>query len=130
MDKKWKIAGLLAVLLVAVGGIGAAFAYMGNPGVRGPNYTEERHGAMESAFERGNYSAWASLMSGVTGKNGGTPRILSVVTAENFGEFADARESGDMIAFRAEYGLGQGKRNGSGQGMRGQGRAGNCPFAK
>ncbi len=129
MDKKWKIAGALAVLLVAVGGIGAAFAYMGNQSVRGPNYSEERHEAMASAFESGDYSAWVALMSGVAGRNGREPKILSVVNSENFGEFAAARESGDLTAFRAKYGLGQGKmRNGSGEGRRLRGQiAGNYP---
>lgn len=126
--KKIAAAIALSVLLI-VGGAGTlAFAYKGDSTVQGPNYSPDRHAAMQAAFESGNYSAWKSLMDGVKGRSGSSPRILSVVTEENFEEFAQAHLSGEMSDFRSAYGLSQGirKRDGSGQGAgNGQGMMGN-----
>ncbi len=33
-------------------------AYRGDPNVKGPNYSQERHEAMEKAFEKKDYEAW------------------------------------------------------------------------
>jgi hypothetical protein len=93
----------------------AVFAYRGDPTVKGPNYTEERHTAMEKAFESKDYNAWKTLMAG-------KGRATQVVTAQNFAKFAEAHElaeagkTQEAAAIRAELGLGL--HNGSGQGMR------------
>lgn len=95
-----------------------AFAYRGDPSVKGPNYTVERHDAMEKAFESGDYTAWKNLMVG-------KGRVTAVVTKENFATFAKAHELAEegkleeARTLRASLGLGQ--MNGAGQGM-GMGR--------
>ncbi len=95
----------------------AAVAYRGDATVKGPNYTEERHTAMEKAFETKDYTAWKNLM--------GKGRVTQVVTQDNFAKFAEAHElseagkTQEAAAIRAELGLGL--RNGSGQGT-GMGR--------
>ncbi len=120
--------GVLALIL-GVGGMMAtsAGAYMGDPAVKGPNYSQERHIAMEKAFETGDYTAWSKLMNG-------KGRVTQVINKDNFAKFAEAHElaeKGDKAGaakIRAELGLGlkdgsgQGKGNGAGRGM---GR-GNC----
>jgi len=89
-------------------------AYRGDPTVQGPNYTAERHDAMETAFENNDYNAWKSLMTG-------RGRVIQVVNAQNFAQFAKAHqlaEQGKMDEanqIRTELGLGL--QNGSGQGM-------------
>jgi hypothetical protein len=112
-----KLIGLGAVAALALGAVimlpGTADAYRGDPNVQGPNYSVERHTAMETAFETNNYAAWKELM-------GGRGRVSQVVTAESFSKFAQAHalaEQGDLAgaaAIRAELGLGL--RNGSGAG--------------
>ena len=117
----------LGALAIAIGGAFAlsqdSQAYKGDPAVKGPNYTEERHAAMEKAFESNDYEAWKNLMQG-------KGRVTQVVNSENFAKFAEAHrlaESGDLEGaknIRAELGLGL--NNGSGKGQ-GQGRGmGNC----
>lgn len=91
-------------------------AYRGDPAVTGPNYTQERHIAMEKAFENKDYNAWKTLMAG-------WGRVTQVVNAQNFSRFAEAHElaeqgkTDEANTIRAELGLGL--RNGSGmnQGM-------------
>ena len=89
-------------------------AYRGNPAVQGPNYTAERHEAMEKAFANNDYNAWKSLMTG-------RGRVIQVINAQNFARFAEAHrlaEQGKIAEankIRAELGLGL--QNGSGQGM-------------
>lgn len=112
----------LAVLGLALGAYvitpSTAFAYRGDPSVKGPNYTVERHDAMEKAFETGDYTAWKNLMAG-------KGRVTEVVTKENFATFAKAHElaeSGKLEeagVIRRSLGLGQ--MNGAGTGM-GMGR--------
>lgn len=104
---------LFSVLsLAVVGGLGlvaanSAFAYQGDPSVKGPNYTEERHAAMEVAFENNDYAAWLKLM---TGKG----RVTQVINQDNFKQFSEAHklaEAGkttEAAAIRADLGLGQG----------------------
>jgi len=132
-----KTMSFIALGIVTLLGIGLVAAYQGNPAVQGPNYSEDRHAAMQDAFETGNYDAWVTLMT----QDGRHPRIVDVITVENFAEFVAAHQSGDVAALaelRAELGLGQGKMargsgegmKGSGQGMRGQGYSGNCPYAE
>jgi len=77
----------VAVLAVGVLGMGmqAASAYQGDPTVTGPNYSTDRHEAMEQAFENEDYDAWKEVMDG-------KGRAAEMVTAENFGQFARAHK--------------------------------------
>ncbi len=120
------IGGTLAILAIIGTGATTALAYKGDPNVKGPNYTPERHEAMTNAFATGDYNAWAELMSG-------KGRVSQMVTADNFARFAQAHalaQAGDLEgakAIRAELGLGMGDGSGQGKGNgygRGQG-AGN-----
>lgn len=102
-------------LAVGVMGVsaGTALAYRGDPTVQGPQYSQERHEAMEKAFETNDYAAWKELM-----QNRG--RVTQVVTAENFAKFAQAHELmeegkvAEAQQIRQELGLGL--RDGSGRG--------------
>ena len=115
MNKKALLLGFSAL---AIGGAmlapQMAFAYRGDPNVKGPNYTEERHEAMEKAFETNDYTAWKNLMQG-------KGRVTQVVNKDNFAKFAEAHElaeqgkSAESLKIRQELGLGL--QNGSGQGM-------------
>ena len=131
MTNKRKLAiGLGAIaLILGVGGAMAtsASAYKGDPKVMGPNYTAERHTAMEKAFETKDFTAWSDLMSG-------KGKVTQAINKDNFAKFAEAHElaeKGDKAGadkIRAELGLGlkdgsgQGQRNGMGKGM----NKGNC----
>jgi hypothetical protein len=103
----------IALGLVAVKSFTPVLAYRGDATVRGPNYSEARHTANLSAFEKGDYKAWTTNMAGR-----GATRF---VNESNFKEFAAAQiasQKGDstlLNAFRAKYGMGQ--RNGQGRGM-------------
>jgi hypothetical protein len=99
----------------------AAAAYQGDPAVKGPNYTAERHEAMEKAFDAKDYEAWKNLMNG-------RGRASQVVTKDNFAKFAEAHalaEQGkteEAAKIRQELGLGM--RDGSGAGNGGGGTCG------
>jgi hypothetical protein len=114
MNKTTILLGATALVLgVAVLLPQTAFAYKGDPAVKGPNYTPERHAAMTKAFANKDYNAWKALMVG----KGAARKI----TAENFGKFATAHElalqgkTAEANAIRAELGMGvhngQGKMN-------------------
>ena len=115
-----KISILLGLSAVAVGfavlAPSAVLAYRGDPAVRGPNYTEERHTAMENAFEHNDFNAWKTLMAG-------RGRATQVVNTENFAKFAQAHEFAEQgkideaNAIRAELGLGLHNGAGAGQQM-------------
>jgi hypothetical protein len=78
--------GALAVVLGSVGfSTNTALAYKGDPSVKGPYYTTERHTAMEKAFENKDYEAWKNLM-----QNRG--RVTEVINKDNFTKFAEAHE--------------------------------------
>jgi len=112
----------LSIATVVLGGVFAfpkvAEAYRGDPAVKGPYYTAERHEAMEKAFETKDYNTWKNLMQG-------KGRVTQVVNQNNFAKFAQAHElaeagkTQEASAIRAELGLGL--HNGSGQGT-GMGR--------
>ena len=126
MNKTKKIVlglGTLALVLGVSGVITSeAYAYRGNPAVQGPNYSVERHTAMEKAFEANDYTAWKNLV-----QNQG--RVTQVINKDNFAKFAEAHklaEKGDLAGaqkIRQELGLGlnngsmQGMMNGSGKGI-------------
>lgn len=107
--------GALA-LIVGLTGIlaNSVSAYKGDPSVKGPNYSTERHEAMENAFETNNYDAWKNLMDG-------RGRVSQVITKDNFEKFASAHklaESGDLEgAKKIRQELGLNLQNGSGQNM-------------
>ncbi len=109
--------GALALIGIAAISANAALAYQGNPSVQGPNYTAERHTAMEQAFENNDYNAWKSLMTG----NG---RVLQVVNQANFAKFAEAHnlaEEGKTVeaqTIRQELGLGLHNGTGAGCGIK------------
>ncbi len=102
-------------------------AYRGDPSIKGPSYSTERHAAMEKAFETNDFLAWKNLM-----QNRG--RVTQIINENNFVKFAEAHrlaEKGDLEEakkIRQELGLGlkngQGQRNVNGVG-RGAGRI-NC----
>lgn len=99
----------IAVLAIAT----PALAYKGNPEVQGPNYTAERHEAMEVVYAKNDYQGWLKLMEGKA------MRLKEVVNSKaKFAEFAKAHEGGTeaLNAFRTSHGLGQG--TGSQQGSR------------
>ncbi|MGB3009708.1 MAG: hypothetical protein WBB33_05175 [Candidatus Saccharimonadales bacterium] len=113
---------LLGLTALVIGGAAiapqAVLAYRGDPAVKGPNYTEERHTAMEKAFENKDYNAWKTLMTG-------RGRATQVVNAQNFAKFAQAHELAEQgktveaNKIRAELGLGLHNGTGMGQGMGG-----------
>lgn len=114
--------GALTLLLGLGSLVGTASAYKSDPAVKGPNYTPERHTAMEKAFETNDYTAWKNLM-------GNQGRVTTVINKDNFAQFAEAHklaEKGDLAGarkIRQELGLGlqnkQGIKNGNhaGKGM-------------
>lgn len=123
MNRKKISYGLFSVALAALVGtvlVGSAYAYQGDYTKKGPNYTPERHEAMEKAFEKNDYNAWKNLMQG-------RGRVTQVVTKDNFAEFAKAHalaEQGKLAeadAIREKLGLktrnGQKVESGYGQGM-------------
>jgi hypothetical protein len=109
--------GALAVILGgAIAFANSSQAYKGDPNVKGPNYSEERHSAMEKAFENNDYAAWKDLMQG-------KGRVTQLINADNFSEFAKAHrlaESGDIEGakkIRTNLGLGMKNCAGKGQGQ-------------
>jgi len=96
------IMALLSISLVA--------AYQGNHLIKGPNSSEERHDAMENAFDNLDYDAWVALMT----ENGRHPKVLDIITEETFATFVeahDAMEDGDFdraAELRADLGLNNG----------------------
>jgi hypothetical protein len=112
----------LGTTALVLGGLfmipGAASAYRGDPGVEGPDCTEERHQEMEQAFEDNDYNAWINLMEG-------KGKVTQVVNEGNFAQFAEAHklaEEGKMDEakqIRTELGLGLGNGSGKGSGQGG-----------
>ena len=115
--------GITALALTLIAGtaiVGSAYAYQGDYTKQGPNYTAERHEAMEKAFATNDYTAWKSLMQG-------QGRVAQVINKDNFATFAKAHvlaEQGKFAeadALRASLGLrtsnGQSVGVGQGYGM-------------
>jgi hypothetical protein len=114
MNKRTFLIGASALLIGASALVPVtAAAYQGDPAVKGPNYTAERHEAMEKAFASKDYNAWKAQMQG-------RGRVTQVVNESNFAKFAEAHELAEQgktteaAAIRAELGLGQ--QNGAGAG--------------
>ena len=111
--------GSLALVLGFMGVFtNTAEAYKGDPAVKGPNYSVERHDAMTKAFETKDYTAWASLMQG-------KGRVTQVINKDNFAKFAEAHElalqgkTEEAQKIRQELGLGL--KNGQGRTSGGMG---------
>jgi len=112
-----KILGLVGVTTLALGALvilpDVTLAYRGDASVKGPNYTIERHDAMEKAFESNDFDAWQKLMIG-------RGNVTKVVNKDNFAKFAQIHKltkEGKIVeakALRAELGLGL--HNGQGRG--------------
>jgi len=100
------------VLCATIFSIGTASAYKGDPTVKGPNYSVERHEAMTKAFENNDYDAWKKSMQG-------KGRVTQVVNQNNFAKFAEARrlmlEGKNTEAQKIRQELGLGIKNGSGR---------------
>ncbi|MCX6788926.1 MAG: hypothetical protein NTZ36_03565 [Candidatus Jorgensenbacteria bacterium] len=101
------ISAFAVVAVVGFSSVSSALAYKGNYSVKGPQYTAERHDAMEKAFENNDYTAWKNLMQG-------SGRVSDVINKDNFAQFAKAHElaeRGDVAganAIRTSLGLGIG----------------------
>lgn len=120
MTKKVAILSIAGLSLAGFTALsGSAFAYRGDPTVKGPNYSEERHQAMTKAFESNDYNAWKELMQG-------KGRVTQVVNEQNFAKFAEAHklalEGKTEEAKKIREELGLGLRNGAGYGGRGDGQ--------
>jgi hypothetical protein len=119
MNKRKKILLTLGTLALFLGISGAitntASAYRGDPAVKGPNYSAERHLAMEKAFATNDYSAWKNLMPPQS-------RVQQVINKDNFAKFAEAHKlalsdnTAEAQKIRQELGLGL--KDGSGQKMK------------
>ena len=100
---------------------GTVLAYQGDQTIKGPNYSVERHEAMEKAFETGDYDTWKNLMQG----NG---RASQIVNKDNFSKFAEAHElmeqdkTAEAQKIRQELGLGMHNSSGKVMGGMGMGR--------
>ncbi|MCD4771535.1 hypothetical protein K8R30_03925 [archaeon] len=118
--KNRKTMSMLALGIVALLGVGFVAAYQGDYSVKGSDYSEDRHEAMEEAFDNLDYDAWVALMA----ETGRHSRVMEVVNEGNFAVFVEAHEAGEVgnleraAELRTELGLGngQGSRNGSGFG--------------
>jgi hypothetical protein len=120
-----KTLGLIAVSTLALGALvilpNITQAYRGDLSLKGPNYTVERHDAMEKAFENKDFTAWQKLMTG-------RGNVTKIINKDNFAKFAEIhklKEEGKIAEaeiLRKELGLGlhngEGKGKGMGQGMR------------
>jgi len=117
---KKTILGLGALAIILGGALvfaNSSQAYRGDLNVKGPNYSEARHDAMQKAFETNDYEAWKNLMAG-------RGRVMQVINKDNFAKFAEAHQlmledkTAEAQKIRAELGLGF--RNGTGA-VRGMG---------
>ncbi len=115
MKIKKKIITVSALVIIGVLGlvaVNSVSAYRGDVTVKGPNYTVERHDAMEKAFETNDFTVWRKLMEG-------RGHVTQVITKDNFAKFEEAHnldeqgKTSEALAIRKELGLGL--RDGSGQ---------------
>lgn len=119
------------VAVILAGAYSVSSAYRGDYSQKGSNYSEERHEAMEEAFENKDYNAWKELM----GQNTRMGRVTEVVNEENFSKFARAHELMEQGKYeearqiREELGLGlkngEGRGSGRGKGFDGANRGQN-----
>jgi len=130
MENK-KMLSVFALGLIALLSVSFVMAYQGDYSLKGPNYSEDRHEAMENAFDNLDYDAWVELMT----QDGRHPGIIDKVTEDNFETFSqiyEAKKTGDFEKaqqLREELGFGK-KMNGKGMGGFGKQNAyGNFPHA-
>ena len=120
----------LSLLMLGIAGLGfsSAFAYQGDPNIKSPEYTPERHEAMKEAFENKDYDAWKKA-KGDNNKG----RMMEVINSdENFAKFIQIRElrlAGDIeganvLCAELGLGLGQGQDKNSEMKRGGQGNQG------
>lgn len=113
-----KILGLVGVATLVLGALvilpSMTQAYRGDATIKGPNYTAERHDAMEKSFDNNDFTAWQKLMTG-------RGRVTQIVNKDNFAKFAQIHkltEEGKIAeAQKLRTELGLGLQNGRGQGM-------------
>ena len=116
MNKKLMIAFALGAIVLL--GTGFVFAYQGNPEVNGPNYSSDRHEAMQEIMDNVDYDAWVLLMT----EDDQVPGVLKKITEENFAVFAEANKAlndGDYelaTELRESLGIWAGQNKGSGTG--------------
>ena len=113
MNKKTMLLGATTLVLGGLFALpGTVGAYRGDPSVKGPDCSEERHQEMEQAFENNDYQAWKNLMQG-------KGRVIQVINEDNFARFAEAHElaeEGEIDeAKQIRQELGLGLKKGSGQ---------------
>ena len=88
--------GILALFVVGIiVSTGIASAYRGDYSVEGPNFNDERHEAMEAAFEDGNYDAWYTLMT----EDGRHPRVVDVT---RYRTITECSRCGQRIEWRTD----------------------------
>ncbi|MCK5285999.1 MAG: hypothetical protein KAJ58_02115 [Candidatus Pacebacteria bacterium] len=136
---KEKIVGLAVLTLILTAGISTAFADSEDWGAR-KGFSEEHQAQMTEVFENGNYGDWIAFAdqrfeerTGL-GEERYTERMAQM-TEENFAQFAEAhelRQAGDFEGAQAimedlgiERGFGSkgnGLKDGSQRGVRGQGQ--------
>lgn len=121
MTKKFILLGLTALVVTgAIFAPQATLAYKGDPNVKGPNYTQERHEAMQTAIANKDANAVKQLMQGkgVARRLGEDTtkwnRFVEMQALQNAGKTEEAKQ------IRTELGLGLRNGSGNGQGM------GNC----
>ena len=108
MFKQKTLAALAVIGLVVTIGVSSVYAYQGNSEVTGPNYSPERHAAMQTALQNEDYQAWQALV--------GNRPIAQKINQENFAKFAEAwqlAQNGKLDearVLRQELNLGQGMR--------------------
>ena len=101
-----KTLGSVALLGVFMLMSSSAFAYQGDPDVKGPHYSKERHALMGEVFANHDYGVWKELVEG-------KPVAKMISSEEEFDLFVEAHElmlAGDRDAakkIRAELGLSQ-----------------------
>lgn len=79
------IFGLVGVLTVGVLLTNNTLAYQGDPNIKGPNYSPERHQQMETVFESNDYEGWKKIME-EAGRKG---IVMEKINAGNFARFAE-----------------------------------------
>jgi len=105
--KNKKMLSVFILGMIALLGVNFISAYQGDFSIQGPNCSEDRHEAMRQAFDNLDYNAWIALMT----EDGRHPRVIDVVTEDNFAIFVEAHEAGEAGNFertselRAELGL-------------------------
>jgi hypothetical protein len=122
MNKKILV-GVVSLATLGIMGAGLyANAYQGDPNTRAPWFSQERHDAMQKAFENNDYNAWKNLSQ--ENNNARVGWKFSKVTPENFPRFSEMHrlmkegKFDEASRIRAELGLGN------------RGGKGNCAYPK